>query len=298
MKYYPYGATREGGSKEKYLFTGQEHDSETGLYYYGARYYSPEVRRFVQADPVIMEPYDPQYLNRYSYVLNNPLMYNDPTGREPNKAQMGSVSDITLFNSLSDTRAYYDNPANHRNPDVQRYVYTIQYGHIDMYHFFDAAQLSKNYDVVGAGFAMGGGELLEVGQGVCGAGVEIYSGLGGAYFPLLGEDFFQNQWKSAFSYEDTRSNAAGAMFGLYLLDHPDKSFEENFKAFMGEIGVQEVNKESWNENPSQAPNWYSNLPEQEDIYVEPVERRTPAYYISEGVSNVVSGAKSWVDSII
>ncbi|ODS37090.1 MAG: hypothetical protein A7316_02180 [Candidatus Altiarchaeales archaeon WOR_SM1_86-2] len=81
-KYYPFGATREGGSKEKYLFTGQEHDSETGLYYYGARYYSPEVRRFVQPDTIVPNPYDPQYLNRYSYVLNNPLIYIDPTGHE------------------------------------------------------------------------------------------------------------------------------------------------------------------------------------------------------------------------
>ena len=81
-KYYPYGATREGGSKEKYLFTGQERDAETGLYYYGARYYSPEVRRFVQPDSVIPDIYNPQYLNRYSYVLNNPLKYVDPTGHE------------------------------------------------------------------------------------------------------------------------------------------------------------------------------------------------------------------------
>lgn len=46
--------------------------------YYGARYYDPVLARFITADTV----YDkgPQGLNRYSYALNNPIKYNDPTG--------------------------------------------------------------------------------------------------------------------------------------------------------------------------------------------------------------------------
>ena len=53
---------------------------ETGIYYYGARYYNPEIRRFVQPDPIIQDVYDPQALNRYSYTLNNPVKYIDPSG--------------------------------------------------------------------------------------------------------------------------------------------------------------------------------------------------------------------------
>jgi len=79
-KYYPFGSVRAGGTEDKYGFTDQELDSETGLMYYGARYYSPEVRRFAQADPMVSNPYNPQSLNRYSYTLNNPLIYIDPTG--------------------------------------------------------------------------------------------------------------------------------------------------------------------------------------------------------------------------
>jgi hypothetical protein len=48
--------------------------------YYGARYYSPEVRVFTQPDTLLPDPYDPQALNRYSYALNNPLKYSDPSG--------------------------------------------------------------------------------------------------------------------------------------------------------------------------------------------------------------------------
>jgi RHS repeat-associated protein len=61
-------------------FTGQILDEDTGLYYYGARYYDPELGRFTQADTVVPSAGDPQMLNRYSYAGNNPLKYVDPSG--------------------------------------------------------------------------------------------------------------------------------------------------------------------------------------------------------------------------
>jgi len=61
-------------------YTGQILDDETGLYYYGARYYDPELARFTQPDTVVPSAADPQTLNRYSYVRNNPLKFVDPTG--------------------------------------------------------------------------------------------------------------------------------------------------------------------------------------------------------------------------
>ncbi|WP_048141466.1 DUF2341 domain-containing protein [Methanosarcina horonobensis] len=77
--YFPYGQVRSGGL-EKYGFTGQENDADTGLMYYGARYYSPEYSIFVQPDTMLPDPYNPQVLNRYSYALNNPVKYSDPSG--------------------------------------------------------------------------------------------------------------------------------------------------------------------------------------------------------------------------
>jgi hypothetical protein len=47
---------------------------------YQARYYDPRLGRFVSADTVVPEPGNPQSLNRYSYVNNSPLRFNDPTG--------------------------------------------------------------------------------------------------------------------------------------------------------------------------------------------------------------------------
>ncbi len=77
--YQPYGEIIEGG-ESRFLFTGKEKDISTGLYYYGARYYDPFFKHFIQPDSIIQYVYDPQSLNRYSYVRNNPYRYIDPSG--------------------------------------------------------------------------------------------------------------------------------------------------------------------------------------------------------------------------
>ncbi|MFZ5862304.1 MAG: RHS repeat domain-containing protein [Nitrospirota bacterium] len=86
IHYYPYGGTysdsngEAGGVNRRY--TGQEIDIETGLYYYHARYYDPVLGRFISADTGGIRIDDPQTLNRYSYVLNNPLRFIDPNGQD------------------------------------------------------------------------------------------------------------------------------------------------------------------------------------------------------------------------
>ena len=52
----------------------------SGLYWYNSRFYDPEIGRFVQPDTIVPSLDDPQTLNRYTYVLNNPFRYNDPSG--------------------------------------------------------------------------------------------------------------------------------------------------------------------------------------------------------------------------
>ena len=61
-------------------FAGQEHDAELGLINMGGRLYDPKVGRFITPDPFVTNPLDPQGLNRYSYVQNNPLNLVDPSG--------------------------------------------------------------------------------------------------------------------------------------------------------------------------------------------------------------------------
>lgn len=61
-------------------YTGHEMDDEVGLINMNARVYDPYLGRFLSADPVLPDASDMQQFNRYSYVINNPLKYTDPTG--------------------------------------------------------------------------------------------------------------------------------------------------------------------------------------------------------------------------
>ncbi|PWN69184.1 hypothetical protein C1631_014070 [Chryseobacterium phosphatilyticum] len=61
-------------------YTGHEHFTEIGIIHMNGRLYDPLLRRFLNADENIQDPYNTQNYNKYGYVLNNPLMYNDPSG--------------------------------------------------------------------------------------------------------------------------------------------------------------------------------------------------------------------------
>src|SRR3990172_6528553 len=82
MRFYPYGESRlvSGTMPTDKLFTGQRAIDDLGIYNYGARFYSPKLGRFLSADTIVPSFANPQSFNRYSYVLNNPLKYTDPTG--------------------------------------------------------------------------------------------------------------------------------------------------------------------------------------------------------------------------
>jgi RHS repeat-associated protein len=81
-EYDPWGKVSRsvGNVDPNHRFTGQELDSEGNVHYYGGRYYNQDLGRFISPDPFVQEPDDPQNLNRYSYVLNNPQNYIDPSG--------------------------------------------------------------------------------------------------------------------------------------------------------------------------------------------------------------------------
>jgi len=86
-EYSAYGRDRYTESSTAFpvsrRYTSQVLDEDTGLYFYGARYYDPQVGRFIQPDTVIPSVSNPQHLNPYSYCLNNPLRYTDPSGHAP-----------------------------------------------------------------------------------------------------------------------------------------------------------------------------------------------------------------------
>ena len=86
FEYSAYGQSRytlnTNATKVSRRYTGQVLDEATGLYYYNARYYDAWLGRFIQPDDVIPDLFNPQSYNRYSYCVNNPLRYTDPTGHD------------------------------------------------------------------------------------------------------------------------------------------------------------------------------------------------------------------------
>jgi RHS repeat-associated protein len=96
LRYKAWGETRYtyGTTPTTYRFTGQREDATIALYFYNARYYDPALGRFIQADTLVPDPADPQSLNRFAYVRNNPLNRIDPGGQaDVGAGDVGSCDD-------------------------------------------------------------------------------------------------------------------------------------------------------------------------------------------------------------
>ncbi len=103
VEYVPFGEVfieeRNNTWNTPYLFNSKELDEETGLYYYGARYYNPRMSHWLSVDPPIFDEYleqkkeegegqnrgvyEPINLNVYNYTKQNPVKLVDPDGKAP-----------------------------------------------------------------------------------------------------------------------------------------------------------------------------------------------------------------------
>lgn len=84
IEYVPFGEVffeeRNNVWNTPYLFNAKEFDEETGLYYYGARYYDPRLSLWMSTDPM-QEMYSS--ISSYTYCLNNPIIAKDTDGKLP-----------------------------------------------------------------------------------------------------------------------------------------------------------------------------------------------------------------------
>lgn len=87
----------------EHFFTGKERDAESGLDYFGARYYGSSMGRFLSPDDGSdQSPGDPQSLNLYPYARNNPIANTDPTGNDcVTQTRNSSTSETVTVNSGS-----------------------------------------------------------------------------------------------------------------------------------------------------------------------------------------------------
>lgn len=161
--------------------TGKERDAETGLDYFGARYFSGAQGRFTSPDePLIYQnPSNPQTWNLYTYGLNNPLLFVDPDGHEP------CVNGINPENGNICTVVTAPKPKPAPPPDVV----------LDSPLFFAVArgvqQAKPGVDLAGAGLMVFGSLVAPLPMAIaqCGAGNCDKSNLAMAVLPELGPIF-------------------------------------------------------------------------------------------------------------
>ncbi|MCA9265986.1 MAG: RHS repeat-associated core domain-containing protein, partial [Planctomycetales bacterium] len=168
VDYYPFGKEMPGRSTETTelpQFTGQlrDRDLPTPIDYFNARYYDGELGRFLSVDPR-RDKF--AALSSYSYAANNPVLYNDPDGRESKSAFIGAICD-----------------------------FVCQFQHGDWWDDYDASNSGGEYEVGGGA---GGGDpwwrwggnrrsLLNSLEKIYGA--QIKHGVGGAYTLIWSNSF-------------------------------------------------------------------------------------------------------------
>lgn len=117
-----------------YKFNGKELDEETGLYYYGARYYDPKTSIWLSVDP-LMEKY-PNF-NPYAYCYQNPINIIDPTGMEGKKAEP-PINGLDYFRD--DTGEYF---WNHEKNTYEHYADPNNNGANSFQGYYNADEFSK-----------------------------------------------------------------------------------------------------------------------------------------------------------
>jgi len=218
------------------------------------RQYNPTIGRFMQPDPKIPDPYNPQSLNRYSYALNNPMKYTDPTGNEPVKAESGSSKvvgkkmndllralkkskpDATAQDLFTAMKNYYGQGQNgkalYNVQGIPRYVYTGSKGSLDMKHVFGAAELTAQY----------GSTVGYVGS----YGVEVLQTVGGDYGSKIDSNLGGRQWDSAWTIDDLPADDVGIQLASRTKGASAEDAAVVFEKMMGELGATD---------PEQDPLW-------------------------------------------
>ena len=99
------------GNRVRSFCSGEQFDSDIGLYYLRARYYNPATDRFMSRDPEDGDEYSPASLHKYLYANGDPVNLADPTGRTAATATWGGGGDLAEYGMLIGAIAIAAQPA-------------------------------------------------------------------------------------------------------------------------------------------------------------------------------------------
>ncbi len=268
---YPYGLDRTPNIpfEAEFLFTGKETDRSTGLVYFGARYYSAEIGRWVSADPLFLGSSQHFFqspregTNLYSYVTNSPLNANDPLGLEISNERLSNMRES--FNSR--------NSLSYEQIDCSTLVAEV----LDEAYTTNVFTTEKNRTAIwkSAGHTKGGGadnlyNYIRSGSSPLGS-VETHSNVTLAKFELEPGDIVFWNYRSS-NTNDKAMNHIGLMLSSTelansrsngpTLDNPSKSWVQHMKQKDVQVSVLRVTS-SQGMNQAQSEN--NTLPGSDDI---------------------------------
>jgi RHS repeat-associated protein len=156
-------------------FTEHEHLDAIGLVHMNGRIYDPTIARFMSADPTVPDAGDTQNFNRYSYVLNNPTVYTDPSGfaqvREVDQSQqtprmgLGGLGGMGMDGMGMSLRTMFEIPSiTQQLPPVEVIGKRLPRGCDRACAFAILAAVYANADRLRTAIAATGGEFFDIRQ--------------------------------------------------------------------------------------------------------------------------------------
>lgn len=250
------------GDGVRQQFTGQERDIETSLDFFASRYYSSTQGRFTSADSILGKTNNPQSLNRYTYVINNPLRFIDPLGYQAQDPKNDEVTRVIIYiNDAEQQRRKKELEQRRANAflDLPLFPTTVL-------HCITGAcgkQVTIREAAIGAVRAVGneaerirhkvqtlipdGVQLNVTALYVVSADVTLTADLdmfGGIDIPIL------SGWTDALGGAakggtlTPKSGLGGSITGIYILDPANRHL--NGEARLGETGAQEARRMYFN----------------------------------------------------
>jgi len=261
-----------------YRYTGQLEQAELGLYYYVARWYDPIIAHFAQADTIVPSPGNAVAYDRYAYVINNPILLNDPSGHyavEESNSKFDKLGSISSHRKLLEyvlpqyEVTYDERYTTNDLSEIYQAVYAIGKLFAD-----DAVEgFTKAYDEIGIYASSGEGTYCQ--SGGYGFTCTNYVGKLDRYLVAheLGHTFnatISNRGSKVTPYETLRAASIRTVDGVWVTGlKEDGSWLRGFDGYFGDHYPHVQHGMDWEDWNTENEEWADMFMYQTfDLYVE------------------------------